>query len=305
MIIIFILWGTAGPVQGFDVRLGTSQSDGFSQFTGRALERIFDRHDQNLTLTAVSAPDDIHNLTNLQHGALDIALVDSRMFYDAISKSGHFQFMGIDYNSLRILLPFYNVPITLVVNKNAGITDLESLRNKRFNAGAALSAQNLCVETIMTAKNWSKKDFSLLTQISGSHSEDTMAFCHGTVDAMVHIGVHPDSSLQQLLKLCNADLVNMADKDISRMIDKHPAFLRMEIAANIYPGISQKIISFGTQMLLVTTRDLDTETAQNVINIILNNADALANAHPSLRPLKQTKIQLLNGHRDSVLYFPR
>ena len=132
-----------------------------------------------------------------------------------------------------------------------------------------------------------------------------MAFCHETVDAMVHTGVHPDSSLQQLLKLCNAGLANMADTDISRMIDSHPAFLRMEIDAGIYHGIPEKVITFGTQALLVTTQDLDPDTAQEILNIIINNADVFAGAHPSLNLLKQSKNRLLKRHSSSILYFPQ
>jgi len=56
--LIIIMWGASVVLaQGFDIRLGTSQSDNFSQFTGRVLERIFDRHGQGLTLTAVPASD--------------------------------------------------------------------------------------------------------------------------------------------------------------------------------------------------------------------------------------------------------
>mgnify|MGYP002725724312 CR=1 FL=1 len=105
VIILLILGAGVGPAQGFDVRLGTSQENGFSQFTGRVMERIFDRHGKGLTLTSVPALNDMHNLTNLQLGALDIALVDSRMLYDAISKSGNFRFMDMDYNSLWMRVP--------------------------------------------------------------------------------------------------------------------------------------------------------------------------------------------------------
>ncbi|WDP89582.1 MAG: TAXI family TRAP transporter solute-binding subunit [Desulfobacter sp.] len=305
LILSLILGASVAGAESFDLQLGTSQSDNFSRFTGRVLERIFDRRGQGITLTAVPAPNDIHNLTNLQNGALDMALVDSRMFYDAMGKSGHFQFLDISYDSLRILSPLYKVPIALVVNKKSGITDLNGLRNKRLNAGTPLSTQHLCVETIMAAKNWSKKDFSLIAEISGSHSEDTMAFCHETVDAMVHIGVHPDSSLQQLLKLCNADLAHMADEDIRHMVESRPAFFKMEIAAGTYPQIPEKIITFGTQALLVTTQDLDAETAGKVLRILFENADRLASAHPSLNLVNQAKNGSLESHRGSVLYFPQ
>lgn len=289
LIILFIIWGASVvQAEGFDIRLGISQADSFSQFSGRVMEQIFHRHGQGMTLTAVPTLDDINNLTNLHNGALDMALVDSSMLYDAVKKSGRFQFLDIEYNNLMILLSLYKVPVTLVVNKKAGITDLEGLRNRRLNAGAPLTAQHMYVEAIMTAKNWSKKDFRLFAEISGSHSEDTMAFCHGNVDAMVHIGVHPDSTLRQLVELCQADIAQMADMDISQMIDNRPEFVKIEIPPGTYPGVSKKITTFGTQALLVTTQDFDSETIEEILKIIFNNANILANAHPSLVPVIQT-----------------
>jgi len=95
--------------------------------------------------------------------------------------------------------------VTLVVRSDAGINSLAELNGKRINAGAPRSLQRLAVDTIVTAKNWSRSDFSLVAELSASQAQDTLAFCHGTVQAMVHIGVHPDSSLQQLMRLCEVD----------------------------------------------------------------------------------------------------
>ncbi len=266
----------------FDILLGTGETGTFSHFTGRTICRVINRHSDNINCKTVPAPDDVHNLTNLQGGGLDIGLIDSRMLLDAINKTGHFKFLDIGYENLRALVPLYDVPITLVVRSDAKITSLEELKGKRINAGAPLSLQHLAVDTIMKAKNWSKKDFSLVGELPSSMSQDAMAFCYGRIQGMVHIGVHPDSSLQQLFRLCKASLVNMDDNDIQKLVNDHPAFWKINIAADTYPSHSKGIITFGTRAMLVASEDLDEQTVYQIIDAIYSNRVRLKSAHPSL-----------------------
>ncbi|NNL43104.1 MAG: TAXI family TRAP transporter solute-binding subunit [Desulfobacterales bacterium] len=266
----------------FDIRLGTGEQGTFSHFTGRILCRAINSHPSDLNCQTEPASDDVHNLTNLRGGSLDIAIVDSRMLLDAMNKTGHFKFLDISYENLRIIAPLYNIPITLVVRNDAGITQLKDLKGKRINAGTTRSLQYLAVDTIMKTKKWSKKDFTLFGELPPSQSQDTMAFCHGTMQAMVHIGVHPDSSLKQLFKLCKADLVSMDDSDIEKMVNDHPAFWRINIAANTYPSHPEEVTTFGTRAILVTSENLDNQTVYQVIEAIDRNQKRLTTAHPAL-----------------------
>jgi TRAP transporter TAXI family solute receptor len=265
-----------------DILLGTGERGTFSHFTSRILCRIINNYSDDLNCKTVPALDDVHNLTNLRQGGLDIGLIDSRMVLDAINKTGHFKFLDIGYENLRALVPLYDVPITLVVRSDAKITSLEELKGKRINAGAPLSLQHLAVDTIMKSKNWSKKNFSLVGELPSSMSQDTMAFCHGRIQGMVHIGVHPDSSFQQLLRLCKASLVNMDDNDIQKLVNDHPAFWKINIAADTYPSHSKGITTFGTRAMLVASEDLDEQTVYQIIDVIYNNRERLKSAHPSL-----------------------
>jgi TRAP transporter TAXI family solute receptor len=266
----------------FDIRLGTGSPDTFSHFTGRMLCRVINSHANDIKCQVVPTSDDVDNLTNLRGGFLDIGLVDSRMLLDAISKTGHFEFLDISYENLRVLAPLYDIPVTLVVRDDAGIVSLKDLKGKRINAGASRSLQSLAVATIMQAKNWSKKDFSLVGELPPSQSQDTMAFCHGTMQAMLHIGVHPDSSLQQLFKLCKADLVDMDDSDIEKLVNDHPAFWKINIAADTYPSHPEELTTFGTRAMLVASEDLDEETVYKIIDAIVSNQKRLSSAHPAL-----------------------
>lgn len=265
-----------------DILLGTGEAGTFSHFTGRTICRIINRDTDELNCKTVPAPGDVHNLTNLQGGALDIALIDSRMLHDAIDKKGYFEFLDISYDNLRTLVPLCDIPVTLVVRKDAKITALEALKGKRINAGAPRSPENLAVNTIMRAKNWTKADFSLVQELPASQSQDTMAFCYGTVQAMVHIGVHPDPSLQLLLDRCKAALADMNDSDTNKLVNDHPAFSKIDIAANTYPTYPKAVATFGTRMTLVATEDLDEETVYKIIDAINSNRKRLQSAHPAL-----------------------
>ncbi|MFC1830091.1 TAXI family TRAP transporter solute-binding subunit [Thermodesulfobacteriota bacterium] len=265
-----------------DILLGTGDAGTFSHFTGRTICRVMNKHSSEMNCKTVPAPGDMHILTNLQGGSMDIGLVDSRMLHDAMNKTGYFEFLDISYENLRVLAPLYDVPVTLVVREDAKITSLDTLKGKRLNAGAPRSQQHLAVDTIMKVKNWSEKDFSVFGELPASQSQDTMAFCHGTIQAMVHIGVHPDASLQQLFKLCKAGLVDMDDGDIEKLITDHPAFIKISDAAKTYPAYSKGVTTFGTRVMLVASADLDDETVYNIMDAIYSNRKNLMRAHPAL-----------------------
>ena len=279
-------------VFAFELLLGTGKPGTFSHFTGRMLCRIINSHSGELNCKTVPALDDVHNLTNLRGGSLDICLIDSRMLLDAINKTGQFKFFDIGYENLRVLIPLYDVPITLIVRRDAGIFSLEDLKGKRINAGAPLSPQHHAVDTIMKAKKWTKKDFSLIGELPSSMSQDTMAFCHGRIQGMIHIGVHPDSSLQQLIRLCKANLVDMNDNDIQKLVSDYPAFWKISIGASTYPEISKEVTTFGTRAMLVASEELDEGIVYRIIDAIYSNRERLKTAHPSLSLVPVGEAQL-------------
>ena len=308
LISVFLVVGLfPSAADAFDILFGTGETGTFSHFTGRTICRLINRYSEDINCETVPAPDDVHNLTNLQGGSLDLGLIDSRMLYDAINKTGDFEFLDINYDNLRALAPLYDVPVTLVVRSDARITSLEELKGKRINAGAPRSLQHLAVDTIMKAKNWSRGDFSLVEELPASQSQDSMAFCHGTIQAMVHIGVHPDSSLQQLFKLCKAGLVNMDDSDIEKLINDHPAFLKINIADDTYPSQPKGVTTFGTRAMLVASKDIDDQTVYKILDAIYSNRKRLKSAHPALSlftvAAAQKKDTIIQLHPGAAKYF--
>jgi TRAP transporter TAXI family solute receptor len=282
IVFLLVFTGVAPlPANALEVLFGTGETGSFSHFAGRTICRMINRQTDALDCTVVPGPGDVHNLTNLQGGSLDIALVDSRMLHDALDKKGYFEFLDIRYDSLLAVSPLYHVPITLVARRDANISSVDTLKGKRINAGAPRSASHLAVETILAAKNWTKRDFALFEELPASQSQDTMAFCHGTIQAMVHIGVHPDASLNQLMRLCRAALVNMDDGDIAKLVRDHPAFSTIAIPAETYTNQPAGVTTFGTTVILVASKSLDSETVFMIIEALDRRRRALEGAHPA------------------------
>ena len=94
-LVFTLLWVVLFPpsVRAMDILLGTGEAGSFSHFTGRTVCRIVNRHVPDLNCKVIPATGDIHNLTNLQGGSIDIALVDSRMLNDAFTQAGYFEFL--------------------------------------------------------------------------------------------------------------------------------------------------------------------------------------------------------------------
>ncbi len=262
--------------------LGAGKAGTFSNFTARLVCRILSSRLPETSCSIQAVNDEIDSLTNLQNGSIDLALVDSQTLYNAATGSGDFRFVGIRYDNLAVLMPLYDRPIGIVVRRDAKIATLDDLRDKRINGGALGSEQRQVMEMIMTAKGWTEGDFEVFQELPSSHSQDTMVFCHGTVQAMVTIGVHPDSSVERLLHNCRAALLPIGDPAIDKLVAARPFLWRTEIRAASYPAHSRQVSTFGTRMILAAPADMDERSAGEIVRALQESKKRLAGGHPAL-----------------------
>jgi len=265
-----------------EILLGTGETGSFSHFVGRAVCRTIQRSTGQLNCLAIPAQDSIHTLTNIQEGSLDLALCSSNLLYDAAHRSGHFKFMDIRYDNLGSLLPLYPIPILMLARSDAKIHTLAQAKGKRINAGAPRSKEQQVLEMIMTVKGWMRKDFRVFQELPSALGQDTLAFCHGAVDVMMHIGVHPDSALQHVMSLCRAVPVAMDDADIVRLLEMRPDFSKLRIPSSTYPDMENPVATFGTTMILVASLNLDDATIGTVMTALEKNQAHLQRLHPAL-----------------------
>ncbi len=283
LLVIFVLiCSSSTSVSAYELIIGTNPRSSFSYHCGKLLCRIFAKQDNEITCSLSESSDPIDNLTNVQGGSLDLALVDSLLLVNAATGEGVFEYLDIKYDRVRIVSPLYNIPLTAIVRNDAGISTIDQLAGKRINTGPFGSPEKKLFELFMSAQGWTKDMFPIYAELSSSLSQDKIAFRQGSVQVLVHNGVHPDIVIQQLLEDGDASLVGFSTAAALDLINSTPSLSRQEIKKSTYPSLTNQVTTFGTTMTLVTSADADDETIRLLITALEENEGSLQALHPAL-----------------------
>jgi len=313
ILILFLYFLTFSTSPALELLLGTSQSGTFSHHTGRVICRMLNRLTEDLdcrvepTDDASHADAAVHNLTNIHSGSLDLGIVNSTDQANAVNRSGQFEFLDIRYDSLRSLFSLNSIPFTLIAYQGAGIRSFEDLRGKTVNIGNRGSSQREIMNSLLAAINWSKNEFRLVEQIPASRSQDSMALCHRNVDAIVRVNVHPDSSIQQVVKLCNAELIPVSGPDIMQFIKQNSAYQSINIPGGTYASNPSPVATLGVKATLVTSEEMDEDSVYIVVRTLFENLDRLKRIHPSFELLTPARMST-DGltaplHKGAIKYY--
>lgn len=279
---IVMICSSTFSASAFELIIGTDPQGSFSYHSGKFLCRLFSRQNEEITCSLSESTDPIDNLTNVQGGSLDLALVDSLLLVDSSSGQGAFQYLDINYDRIRIVSPLYNIPLTLIVRKDVDITTVDQLPGKRINTGPFGSPEQYLFTMFMQAQGWTEDMFPVVTELSSSLSQDKIAFRHGDVQILVHNGVHPDTDIMRLLEEEEASLIGFSTDATIDLITSTPSLSRLEIDTSIYPSLTDKLSTFGTTMTLVSSADLDDETVRQLITALDENKESFQALHPAL-----------------------
>ncbi|MGI9535572.1 MAG: TAXI family TRAP transporter solute-binding subunit [Desulfocapsaceae bacterium] len=280
--VIVMICSSSTTASSFELIIGTGPHGSFSHHSGKLLCRIFAKQAQDMTCSLSETSDPIDNLTNVQGGSLDLALVDSLLLGESTIGQGAFQYLDINYDLLRIVTPLYEVPLTLIVRSDADMSSIDQLPGKRINTGAFGSPEKQLFEMFMQTQGWTEEMFPVLAELSPSLSQDKLAFRQGDVQVLLHKGVHPDNDLKQLMEDTKASLVGFSSNGMVDLIIANPSLSRQDLNEFTYPSLSEKLSTFGTTMTLISSADLDDEIATSLITALEQNKHLLQTMHPAL-----------------------
>ena len=276
-------WSGARPGAAAEVAIGTGEPGSAYYQLGRALCRLIDggRDEHGLTCEPLATPGGLFNLENVRGGAIEFGLVPSDLHYYAVERAGPFEFVDTTYENVRSLLSLYAEFFTLVARRDADIAGLDDLKGRRVNNGVWGSAERGFVDSVIAAKGWSSEDFLLAEELPVS--QQSLAFCHGSLDAIVYSASHPNRDVGRILELCDAVLVGVAADELAAITERNPFYVAGEIPADSYPDTSEPVATFGITVTLISSDEVDAETVYDVVKAVFENLDRLKR---SSRPLK-------------------
>ena len=285
------------PALSLDILIGSSQFGTFNHRVGRVLCQLINTQTGELKCNLVPAEgglhssDTIHTLTNVLSGGLDLGIVDSAIQYDAINRTGQFEYFDFSFDHLRSLFSLNGIPFTVAVRGGEELDTFTSLKGKKINVGNPGSPQRDIMDKLMHAKGWQKKDFQLMEELPAKQSQDTLALCFGTVDAIVRFDAHPNADTKHIVDLCKARLLSINGAEVEKLFSESPYFVALSIPAGSYASNSEEVITFGLLETIVTTEDLDEETAYMLVKYVFENIDWLRSLHSAFSILSPADMR--------------
>lgn len=294
-------WGSDGKVT-----IGTGSRAGVYFQVGRAICRLVNQTqaDHGIACDAPSTAGSISNLKALRSGQLQLAVAQSDWQYHAVKGTSRFAAAKPDPD-LRAVFSVHGEPFTLVARRDSGIRHLRDLEGRRVNIGNPGSGQRGTMEVVMEAMGWDKRSFSLTDELPAS--QQSLALCHDRVQAMVYTVGHPNDSVAQAVRLCDAVIAEVSGKEIENLIAERPYYAFTAIPGGLYSGNVDDVRTFGVKATVVTSSKVDAETVYAITKAVFDSFDSFRSLHPAFTDL-QPALMVRDGlsaplHDGALRYF--
>lgn len=295
---VLALSSAGQPQAAEDIAISAGDRGGPSYALGRGICRLIERKADGMSCSLLpaprgDAPESYSNLFNVHNGAADFAIARSDWQHFAITGTGPVRFIDEKLSNLRSVMALHGQPVTLIARRDSGIDSLDDLAGKRINIDRPLTETRASADLVMSAKKWTKSDFVLAEELTGK--DQTLAFCGNRVQAIFLTGAHPIDAAEQVTRLCDGKLIDVAGAAIDGLVSKTPYLAKTQIAAGTYPGLSSPVSTFGVTTTLVTSADVSDEVVYGFVKALFENTGDLKKLHPALRgidPAAMTKSGL-------------
>ncbi|MDN3557726.1 TAXI family TRAP transporter solute-binding subunit [Halomonas maura] len=286
-LILLLLAALAGPpafAQG-DVStmvIATASPAGVYHATGRTLCRLLEAPCEARTSDGSAA-----NLEAVRAGEVTVALAQSDLQHYAVTGTRGFADAGPD-PALRSVMSLHGEPFTLVVRRRSGIRAFDDLQGHAVNVGNPGSGQRGTMMTLLEAWGWTLDAFRPAYALPAD--QQSLELCHGKIDAMVYTVGHPNPSIEQAVRLCDARLVDVTGPAVDRLVAEAPFLTRATIPAGLYGDDQPAVETFGVRATLVASADTDPEAVYALVAAVFDDLEAFKSRHPAYSDLTPERM---------------
>lgn len=229
----------------------------------------------------------IYNISGLRSGELEVGVVQSDWQFHAYHGSRRYQEIG-EFKSLRSLFSVHAEPFTVLARMDANIDFFEELKGKRINIGPTSSGQRATMNILLDLYGWKLTDFEKVFALNPS--EQAQALCDDTVDAIIYVVGHPNSSIKEASGACQTKLVNVYGDKIDQLIANTGYYKNSLIPAAMYRGSHEDTKTFGVAAVITTTDKLSESAAYQMVKSVFENFDDFKQLHPVFNNLKKESM---------------
>ena len=226
------------------------------------------------------------NVRLMQEGRAQVAIIQSDIHWNAAHGL-------IDLPDARSVASLYNEMGLLVVRSDAHIESVADLRGKRINMTPEGSAAYRLWSDLLAAHHITVK--SLGKTFNAVQDFNRSGICLDYIDAFgIWIG-HPAKLVTETLTSCNAKVIGMRDRETDRMLVRSQFLFKQTLPANVYPGQTEPIESYGLKATLIAAKQANPYVIYWLTRILHENAETLRGMHPALNDLKGEEMRDLGN----------
>lgn len=223
----------------------------------------------------------------LNAGDGEIGFGQSSMAADALKGEGKFEGNQIN-NMLGMSYMFPNV-MHLVVNKNAGIKTPEDMKGKRIGVGEAGGGVEIDSRRLFQAMGMDLEKDIKPEFVTGSQATDLLR--NNQIDAAIMPGGLGASAVVDILSSDSFELIAFPEEVVAKVIEINPAYFAYDIPANTYPNQAEMSKGYAEANWLFARADLSEDFVYQVLTVLYENQEAMANVHNSMKNMSLENSQ--------------
>lgn len=271
-----------------NIVVGTGSIYGVYFQVGRGICGLVNQKVDGVRCSAVPTAGSLFNMDSVRDFAFEIGIVQSDVQYNAYRRTGGQEFVDVDYSGLRSLFSVHGEQFTLVARRDSGIRSLADIEGRRVNLGNPGSGQRATMEVVMKAMGWTEKSFAFVGELPAS--QQSLALCHGQIEAMVYVVGHPNKSITNATDVCDAVVVNVEGPQVDQLVALNPYYSYMTIPGSIYKGNPEGTRTFGVRATVVVNEDMEDDLAYSIVKAVFDNLDKFRRMYPAFGQLDPERM---------------
>ncbi|PSJ57079.1 TAXI family TRAP transporter solute-binding subunit [Pseudaminobacter soli (ex Li et al. 2025)] len=265
------------------ITIGTGGVTGVYYAVGGAICRLMnkDRQKTGIRCSTESTGGSVFNVNAIQTGDLDFGLTQSDVQYQALEGSGNFD--GKPFKELRSVFSVHPEPFTVLARGDAGVSNFEDFKGKRFNVGNPGSGTRSSMEELLKEMSWTLSDFSLAAELKAD--EQGSALCDNKIDGFFYGVGHPSAAIQDPTTACGAKLVGLTGAAVDALVKAHPYYSVATIPGGMYANNPDPVTTYGVRATVVTGANAPDEVVYELVKSVFENFDDFKKLHPAFANL--------------------
>lgn len=248
------------------ITIGSGSTSGLYYPTAVGMAKIINDANIDIRANARSTGASVYNSRAVGSGELEMGISQNNIAFYAYNGRGVTAFDGKPEKKLRGLTMLYPEVIQILARKDAGISSIGDLKDKRVYVGDIGSGTEQDVLNVLAAYGLNFDD--LKTAVRGNAGNAVDLLRDNKIDVMFYtVGVGA-SAITEAAQTAPIDLLEVPADKIAALHEKFPFYTGLNIPAGTYPGIDHDTSSITLQAMMLVSADLADDAVYEFMDTI-------------------------------------